>query len=243
MSSDLPIHHHHQRDASIFSAARFGRRKRLIFFLLLATVFCVLWFNADLETINKKAGLKSSTENEADKSSGSHILIDEDLEQSIQDDQEENNTVPETEQHDDAVSHPKEEQDIDAPGNNEQEVSIQVPKENIHLKYFVVIASRATNLQRRKLIRSAYFGLDDNLEPCMKKENKGLDYAFWLYGDSPQAITPESRLYEAEKMEWNDVYKVDSDVFDQQEIIEWVKSKMVYICTHVFTHAINLGTT
>ncbi|KAG1455132.1 hypothetical protein G6F56_007141 [Rhizopus delemar] len=95
-------------------------------------------------------------------------------------------------------------------------------KEPQHYNYFVLIASRVGNTQRRQLIRNNYFGLQDNLEPCMKRD-RGVQYLFWLYGDMPQEKTAERRAYETEHMEWNDFVKVETDTFHQDKLLRWAR--------------------
>ncbi|KAI8979816.1 galactosyl transferase GMA12/MNN10 family-domain-containing protein [Mycotypha africana] len=94
-----------------------------------------------------------------------------------------------------------------------------------HFKYFLVIATKADHLSRRQIIRQSYFGLTDNMEACLKRD-KGLNYLFWIYGEEPKPKTPERRLYEAEKMEWNDLEKVGYDSYDQNAILKWVETTL-----------------
>ena len=91
-----------------------------------------------------------------------------------------------------------------------------------HYAYIVVIASEASYQSRRNLIRSNYFGLHDNLIPCMRY-NTDVYYTFWIHGGPPPSNTPERRRYETEKMEWNDMVEMPSDVpFEQETVLEWV---------------------
>ncbi|KAI9258946.1 galactosyl transferase GMA12/MNN10 family-domain-containing protein [Phascolomyces articulosus] len=96
-----------------------------------------------------------------------------------------------------------------------------------HYTYLVVIASTATAFTRRNLIRQTYFGLNDNIEPCMQY-NTDTYYKFWVYGNSIPRNTADRRLYEAEKMEWNDLVEVSDGVhFEQSNILEWTDKVLV----------------
>ncbi|KAI8146950.1 galactosyl transferase GMA12/MNN10 family-domain-containing protein [Fennellomyces sp. T-0311] len=94
-----------------------------------------------------------------------------------------------------------------------------------HYKYLVVIASPALEFTRRNLIRQMYFGLNDNIEPCMQ-DNTDTKYLFWVYGEPIARKTAERRQYEAERMEWNDIEEVRSSVwFEQHSVIDWAESE------------------
>ncbi|KAI9498671.1 galactosyl transferase GMA12/MNN10 family-domain-containing protein [Zychaea mexicana] len=96
-----------------------------------------------------------------------------------------------------------------------------------HYPYLVVIASTATEFTRRGLIRQMYFGLDDNIEPCMRY-NADTMYRFWVHGERIPRKTAERRQYEAEKMEWNDIEEIPEDVkFEQSSILEWADKILV----------------
>ncbi|KAI9245693.1 galactosyl transferase GMA12/MNN10 family-domain-containing protein [Phascolomyces articulosus] len=95
-----------------------------------------------------------------------------------------------------------------------------------HYAYVVVIASEAPFQSRRNLIRSKYFGLYDNLKPCMRY-NTDVFYTFWIHGGPPPSNTPQRRQYEAEKMEWNDMVEIPSNIpFEQETILEWVENTL-----------------
>ncbi|KAG2220290.1 hypothetical protein INT45_009923, partial [Circinella minor] len=97
---------------------------------------------------------------------------------------------------------------------------------SIHYAYIVVIASEASYQSRRNLIRSNYFGLHDNLIPCMRY-NTDVYYTFWIHGNPPPSNTPERRRYETEKMEWNDMVEMPNDVpFEQETVLEWVENTL-----------------
>ena len=110
-------------------------------------------------------------------------------------------------------------------------------RENVsnHYTYLVLIASTATEFTRRNLIRETYFGLKDNIEPCMQYDTDTY-YKFWVYGDPIPRKTVERRQYEAEKMEWDDIVEVswsDGVHFEQSSILDWVKystSLFVALC-------------
>ncbi|KAI8338488.1 galactosyl transferase GMA12/MNN10 family-domain-containing protein [Chlamydoabsidia padenii] len=96
-----------------------------------------------------------------------------------------------------------------------------------HYTQLVVVASDASSTERRRLIREKYFGLRDNLLPCMVY-NADVYYKFWIYGNLPQKDTPLRRQYEAEKMEWNDLVEQDKqqDSFEQVDVLEWVETDL-----------------
>lgn len=58
------------------------------------------------------------------------------------------------------------------------------------------------------------------------KRDKGIQYLFWMYGDLPKAKTAERRMYETEKMEWNDFVKVKTDAYDQDAVLRWVRTHL-----------------
>lgn len=232
--SDLPFPNNaRSENTSLFGAARFGRKKRTIFFLLLVAIFFVLWFNSDLDRssssitshvpddatgISPDSQKSGAAENEKKPSPKVDLEVE---------DEEEAKQIEEEEALNEEIQ--KEAVPTKKPATNTNTTS-KKPSNSVttikmqpqHFKYFIVIASRATNLSRRQLIRNTYFGLGDNIEPCMKRD-KGLNYLFWIYGDEPAAKTPERRLYETEKMEWNDLEKVNAKSYNQDEILKWVK--------------------
>lgn len=92
-------------------------------------------------------------------------------------------------------------------------------KEQQH-KYLVVIGTEAQYESRRKVIRSSYFDITDNLVPV---EFDTVQYAFLVHGGPPNSNTPERRSFEAEKMEYNDIYQLPKDTpYNRQTIIDWV---------------------
>ncbi|KAI9282162.1 galactosyl transferase GMA12/MNN10 family-domain-containing protein [Sporodiniella umbellata] len=104
-----------------------------------------------------------------------------------------------------------------------QEIKPIISQTPQHFEYFILIASRVSNISRRQLIRQNYFGLQDNIEPCMKRD-RGIQYMFWLYGDIPHEKTPERRAYETEYMEWADMIKIETDSFHQDKALRWARS-------------------
>lgn len=234
--SDLPFPNNARpENTSLFGAARFGRKKRTIFFLLLVAIFFVLWFNSDLDRSN--SNIASHVPDDAtgispdSQKSGSVTEDSKTHSQKVDlevEDEDEANQLDEEEALNEEIQ--KETVSTKKPTTPNTSTSSKKPSNSVttikmqpqHFKYFMVIASRATNLSRRQLIRNTYFGLGDNIEPCMKRD-KGLNYLFWIYGDEPAAKTPERRLYETEKMEWNDLEKVNAKSYNQDEILKWVK--------------------
>ncbi|KAI8379560.1 uncharacterized protein BYT42DRAFT_613856 [Radiomyces spectabilis] len=106
------------------------------------------------------------------------------------------------------------------------------PKDDIvintsnHYTYLVIVASTANYTARRSLIREKYFGLADNLLPCMHYDTDTL-HKFWIYGDLPTSHTSTYRQYEAEKMEWNDIVEAPTGVtFEQSHILYWVETNL-----------------
>ncbi|CAO3654084.1 unnamed protein product [Cunninghamella echinulata] len=81
-------------------------------------------------------------------------------------------------------------------------------------------------MERRRLIREKYFGLRDNLLPCMHY-NSDVYYKFWIYGGPPASDTPLRRQFEAEKMEWNDFIETDpTKFFDQVNVLQWAEGEL-----------------
>jgi hypothetical protein len=221
--SDLPFPNNARADNSLFGGARFGRKKRTIFLLLLVAAFFVLWFNSDLDrsssVYDDATGVSTERQKEADNipTTGAPLSNGPDEEEEQQQQQEE-----EVELEEETVKMPTETkpQTIEKPKKPANSVTT-IHMQPQHFKYFIVIGSRTSSQSRRQLIRDTYFGLKDNIEPCMKRD-KGVNYMFYVYGDEPEAKTPERRLYETEKMEWNDLEKVDAKSFKQDDVLKWV---------------------
>ncbi|KAI9257771.1 galactosyl transferase GMA12/MNN10 family-domain-containing protein [Helicostylum pulchrum] len=218
--SELPFPTNTRTDNSLFGGARFGRKKRTIFILLLVAVFFVLWFNSGLDRLNGTQDVDTSKQTKDDTLDKGTFLPSQDSLDEVEDveDIEENKEVTKPKQ--DTVKEAEEKPTTKyTPPTTIYKTTPQ------HFKYFMVIASRATNLSRRQLIRDTYFGLHDNVEPCMKRD-KGLNYLFWVYGDIPASKTPERRLYETEKMEYNDLEKVDKTAYNQDDILRWAETTL-----------------
>ncbi|KAI7847572.1 galactosyl transferase GMA12/MNN10 family-domain-containing protein [Circinella umbellata] len=127
---------------------------------------------------------------------------------------------------DNAVSpHSNQHSTLPHPLSEENQEDIILNDSN-HYTYLVVIASQATELARRQLIREKYFGLLDNLLPCMQY-NTDMLYKFWIYGDMIPAKTDERRRYEAEKMEWDDLEEVGKGIkYEQTSILKWAETTL-----------------
>ncbi|CAO0794228.1 unnamed protein product [Mucor circinelloides] len=235
--SDLPFPNNaRSENTSLFGAARFGRKKRTIFFLLLVAIFFVLWFNSDLDRssssitshvpddatgISPDSQKSGAAENEKEPSPKVDLEVeDEEEAKQIEEEEALNEEIQK-----EAVPTKKPTTNTNTASKKPSNSVTTIKMQPQHFKYFIVIASRATNLSRRQLIRNTYFGLGDNIEPCMKRD-KGLNYLFWIYGDEPAAKTPERRLYETEKMEWNDLEKVNAKSYNQDEILKWADSTL-----------------
>ncbi|KAI9313966.1 galactosyl transferase GMA12/MNN10 family-domain-containing protein [Dichotomocladium elegans] len=104
--------------------------------------------------------------------------------------------------------------------------SNQIINESGHYSYIVVIASPADQMARRRLIREKYFGLRNNILPCMHY-NTDIMYKFWIYGPQIPSNTAARRRYEAEKMEWNDLEEMEPNVlFEQIDILKWAETSL-----------------
>ncbi|KAI9253223.1 galactosyl transferase GMA12/MNN10 family-domain-containing protein [Sporodiniella umbellata] len=217
-SSELPFTSNGRTEPSLFGGSRLSRRKRTIFLLLLVALFFVLLFSADL---NRVQNAVSSTHQDDSLPEVAHRPLPEE----------------EEEEEDILVNHPvevttkKKTPAATETPNAAKPTTVQPPNLIIetperpkqqHYKYFIIVASDINHSSRRQLIRSSYFGFNDNLEPCMKRD-KGVQYLFWLYGNLPKTKTAERRSYETEKMEWNDFIKVKTDTYNQDVLLKWAK--------------------
>lgn len=224
--SELPFPNNARADnSSLFGGARLGRRKKTIFLLLVVAVFFVLWFNTDIERLNTSNNAISDSNRDT---AGPGTIKKPPV---VQDDVEDEDEIETEEEETKVVPPPQKEQTKPPQEETNKPSAVYKPPTTIykstpqHFRYFIVIASRTGNLSRRQLIRKTYFGLDNNVEPCMKRD-KGIDYLFWLYGDEPAANTPERRLYETEKIEWNDLEKVNKKAYDQDEVLKWAETTL-----------------
>lgn len=216
--SELPFPNNARAEnATLFGGARLGRKKRSIFVLLLIAVFFVLWFNSDLDRLNTTGVDSETSESKKTTTRPPLVLKDDEIEDDEQIEQKEITSIVDKQEKVES----KVESKVEEKKKPTTSSILPSPKPQ-HFKYLMIIASRANNLSRRQLIRKTYFGLDDNLEPCMKKD-KGINYLFWVYGEEPASKTPEHRLYETEKMEWNDLEKVDQTTYNQDNVLKWVK--------------------
>ncbi|KAI9341619.1 galactosyl transferase GMA12/MNN10 family-domain-containing protein [Pilaira anomala] len=93
--------------------------------------------------------------------------------------------------------------------------------------YLVIIGSPVQHESRRNLIRSTYFGIQDNLEPIAQPSAQSIHYAFCIYGNRTKSDTPERRSFETEKMEYNDIYPFFDAEFNQKNVLDWVKKQGV----------------
>ncbi|KAI7889089.1 galactosyl transferase GMA12/MNN10 family-domain-containing protein [Mucor mucedo] len=217
--SELPFPNNARAEnATIFGGSRFGRKKRTIFVLLLVAVFFVLWFNSDLDRLSNTVVDSGSAQSPKTTTVAPSVVIEDD--EADLDEQPEPAPAVVTEK---APAKAVEDQKK----KTKPSTLPILPDESTpqHFKYLMIIASRASNLSRRQLIRKTYFGMEDNLEPCMKKD-KGFNYMFWVYGEKPMSKTPERRLYETEKIEWNDLEKVDQSAYSQDEVLKWAETTL-----------------
>ncbi|KAG1143587.1 hypothetical protein G6F37_006802 [Rhizopus arrhizus] len=225
-SAELPFPNSARNDSSLFGGTRLSRRKRIIFLLLLFVVFFVLLFSSDLSRVQNAISSsaqeeQASTSNKEHQSANEAIIEDEVLEEELP--QFEVVTTTTTTTKATATKKPSAATNKSS-AKPKPEIIVETPAQaqQQHFKYFIIIASKVNHSSRRQLIRNTYFGLQDNLEPCMKRD-KGVQYLFWLYGDLPKAKTAERRLYETEKMEWNDFIKLEIDTYDQDILLRWAK--------------------
>ncbi|RUS17692.1 galactosyl transferase GMA12/MNN10 family-domain-containing protein [Endogone sp. FLAS-F59071] len=89
-----------------------------------------------------------------------------------------------------------------------------------HYAILVVIASPREAITRRQLIREHYFGLRDNMLPCMRHDT-GVTYRFWVYGDETKLDRDGKRDYAAERMEWDDIVERNNEEFEQLNVVKW----------------------
>lgn len=90
-----------------------------------------------------------------------------------------------------------------------------------HYTVLVVIASPREAIARRQLIREHYFGLRDNLLPCMRHDT-GVAYRFWVYGNETNLDRDGKRSYASERMEWDDIVERNNEEFEQWNVVKWV---------------------
>lgn len=107
----------------------------------------------------------------------------------------------------------EEEEDNEIP--EDDNISSNHNNETRHYGYVLIIASEPHQQSRRALIREKYFGLRNNLVPCMEYDTD-IYYKFWIYGKS---TTDELEL---ESVEWNDIVQTNEAGFDQEKLLKWV---------------------
>ncbi|RCH81612.1 hypothetical protein CU098_000042, partial [Rhizopus stolonifer] len=96
-------------------------------------------------------------------------------------------------------------------------------KQQVKHNYLIVIGTEAQFESRRKLIRANYFGIQDNLKPITLDHVK---YQFLVYGGTPHSDTPERRLFETEKMEFDDISLLPAEKsFNQDTVVKWLGKK------------------
>lgn len=207
--SDLPFPNGMRNDSNNSFGFRIGRRKRSIFLLILFCLFFVIWFNSDINTT-------------ADIQLPDDVVSRPEVVSHKEEEEEENLEQSEQEQ---AIQ-----EEIKDDEHQQEKLLVTATMAKLvpqHYKYFVVVGSRASQASRRSLIRETYFGIEDNIEPCMKRD-KGVGYLFYIYGEEPTPKTPERRSYETEKIEYNDLEKINTDKFDQDQVLKWVKKKIFF---------------
>lgn len=102
--------------------------------------------------------------------------------------------------------------------------------------YLIVIGSRVEFGSRRELIRSSYFGIQDNLVPITPSQ-KRVQYAFCIYGEPPSSNTVEKRTFETEKMEYNDIYIMDKSIeYKIDSVLDWVTKRETIDSLHSVTN-------
>ena len=68
--------------------------------------------------------------------------------------------------------------------------------------------------------------------------NSDIYYRFWVYGGTEGLTGEERRLYEAERMEYDDIVDMpDETIFDQSAIVNWVSCLHSLLPRHVFCSA------
>ncbi|KAG1079210.1 hypothetical protein G6F42_023876 [Rhizopus arrhizus] len=162
--SDLPFPNNaRSENTSLFGAARFGRKKRTIFFLLLVAIFFVLWFNSDLDRssssitshvpddatgISPDSQKSGAAENEKEPSPKVDLEVeDEEEAKQIEEEEALNEEIQK-----EAVPTKKPTTNTNTASKKPSNSVTTIKMQPQHFKYFIVIASRATDLSRRQLI-------------------------------------------------------------------------------------------
>lgn len=231
MASDLP---QFKTDAPASGRRSARPNKRVLVVLAIAGIFFLLYLNARIDTTSTSltsADTDSTTTTTttpsdiatSEETSQDEFVLPEDLSDEDGEEEETADLVPDEQQEEltpstHSVEHHK---TVPDPLSEEKSEEIVINDSN-HYAYLVVIASSAEQSSRRALIRDKYFGLRNNLLPCMRY-NADMLYKFLIYGGPSKAGTAERRRYEAEKMEWNDLEEMPAKTpFDQATVLEWV---------------------
>ncbi|KAI7887193.1 hypothetical protein K492DRAFT_228361 [Lichtheimia hyalospora FSU 10163] len=243
MASDLP---QFKTDAPASGRRSARPNKRVLVVLAIAGIFFLLYLNARIDTTSSSSltpaddisssSTTTTTTTHSDKATseetgqGDLVFPDdmseddgEDIADLVPDEpeeqqQEELTTTPSTH----SVEHHKTVPDFLSEEKSEEIVI----NDTNHYAYLVLIASSAEQSSRRALIRDKYFGLRNNLLPCMRY-NADMLYKFLIYGGPSKAGTAERRRYEAEKMEWNDLEEMPAKTsFEQATVLEWAETTL-----------------
>ncbi|CAG8603709.1 15198_t:CDS:2 [Acaulospora morrowiae] len=98
------------------------------------------------------------------------------------------------------------------------------PNTSGHYNLLVIISSPMSELKSRKLLRKYLFGINDNLDSCMKQETN-IYYKFLVppYNKKRNDVLRE---YTAELIEYNDIieFQVPAGQSWQRTILEWAQS-------------------
>ncbi|KAI8372828.1 galactosyl transferase GMA12/MNN10 family-domain-containing protein [Radiomyces spectabilis] len=226
MAADLPLY-----TAEANAAGRRPRNKRFLLGLALSALFFLLFLNFRLDSspdhselsisdpkltsTPPKDSIPQESKPETNVKSPNNIVKEEPVNPAPEIGVPGTVTSPHSNHHN-ALPHPFDE---DANDNI-------VINNSSHYPYLVIIASEAQHMSRRALIREKYFGMRDNLLPCMHF-NANVLYKFWIHGGVPKPDTPLRRAYEAEKMEWNDLVELPrSTAFEQVTVLEWAETAL-----------------
>ncbi|KAI8099969.1 galactosyl transferase GMA12/MNN10 family-domain-containing protein, partial [Halteromyces radiatus] len=224
MPADLPLY---KSDSSTL-LRRPKQNKRLIIAFALIGVCFIFYLNARLTASNSQTDQETlPTSNRPNYDSSEPTS-----QQQQQDDyfpsivpQEEANTSDNKDTYSPST-HSDSHKPMTQPFDDETTMIDTVINTSKHYPQLVLITSNAVSMDRRRLIREKYFGLRDNLLPCMTY-NADVYYKFLIHGGAPHADTPIRRQFEAEKMEWNDIVELSTGTsLDQVDVLEWVETDL-----------------
>lgn len=241
MPVDLPLY----KSDSGTTTRRPRANKRVLLGLAAAGICFVLFLNARLTSPDSTPNaIQPENEPSAYIPSSMDVPSVHDQETVEEELQEEFDVEPEEEQQPDAANaispHSSHHNALPHPWADEAEDDVVINDSN-HYPYLVVVASSADQMSRRNLIREKYFGLRDNLLPCMRY-NTDVLYKFLIHGGPPKSDTPLRRQYEGEKMEWNDLEELaKGKPFEQATVIEWVCIAPPFnfiLCSYIFIYII-----